>query len=164
MKKFALYLMLFLFSFNLLASERSLTTADRLDIIDVINNYGLAVDNKDYDLFRSLFFDDIEARLVFDPSFFGGEEIIINGLDKWVSYIKESGALFKTSQHLIANSLISYDGELVKVRSNLNSRGYYKEERGSSVSLWGYYETYMEKDKDVWKITKHTFFSLGAEE
>ena len=127
MKKFALYLMLFLFSFNLLASERSLTTADRLDIIDVINNYGLAVDNKDYDLFRSLFFDDVEARLVFDPSFFGGEEIIINGLDKWVSYIKESGALFKTSQHLIANSLISYDGELVKVRSNLNSRGYYKD-------------------------------------
>lgn len=164
MKKFALYLMLFLFSFNLLASERSLTTADRLDIIDVINNYGLAVDNKDYDLFRSLFFDDVEARLVFDPSFFGGEEIIINGLDKWVSYIKESGALFKTSQHLIANSLISYDGELVKVRSNLNSRGYYKEERGRSVSLWGYYETYMEKDKDVWKITKHIFFSLGAEE
>jgi len=49
MKKFALYLMLFLFSFNLLASERSLTTADRLDIIDVINNYGLAVDNKDYE-------------------------------------------------------------------------------------------------------------------
>ena len=116
------------------------------------------------DRFRSLFFDDVEARLVFDPSFFGGEEIIINGLDKWVSYIKESGALFKTSQHLIANSLISYDGELVKVRSNLNSRGYYKEERGRSVSLWGYYETYMEKDKDVWKITKHTFFSLGAEE
>ena len=104
MKKFALYLMLFLFSFNSLASERSLTTADRLDIIDVINNYGLAVDNKNYDLFRSLFFDDVEARLVFDPSFFGGEEIIINGLDKWVSYIKESGALFKTSQHLIANS------------------------------------------------------------
>ncbi len=163
MKKFALYLMLFLFSFNLLASERSLTTADRLDIIDVINNYGLAVDNKDYDLFRSLFFDDVEARLVFDPSFFGGEEIIINGLDEWVSYIKESGALFKTSQHLIANSLISYDGELVKVRSNLNSRGYYKGEEGGSVSLWGYYETYMLKDKDCWKITKHTFFSLGAE-
>ena len=115
MKKFTLYLILVLFSFNLFASERPLTTADRLDIIDVINNYGLAVDDKDYDLFRSLFFDDVEARLVFDPSFFGGEEIIINGLDKWVAYIKESGALFKTSQHLIGNPLISYDGELVKV-------------------------------------------------
>ena len=71
MKKFTLYLILVLFSFNLFASERPLTTADRLDIIDVINNYGLAVDNKDYDLFRSLFFNDVEARLVFDPSFFG---------------------------------------------------------------------------------------------
>ena len=107
MKKFTLYLILVLFSFNLFASERPLTTADRLDIIDVINNYGLAVDNKDYNLFRSLFFNDVEARLVFDPSFFGGEEIIINGLDKWVAYIKESGALFKTSQHLIGNPLIS---------------------------------------------------------
>ena len=164
MKKFTLYLILVLFSFNLFASERPLTTADRLDIIDVINNYGLAVDNKDYDLFRSLFFDDVEARLVFDPSFFGGEEIIINGLDNWVAYITDSGALFKTSQHLIGNPLISHDGELVKVRSNLNSRGYYKGEEGRSVSLWGYYETYMQKDKDSWKITKHTFFSLGADE
>ena len=111
-----------------------------------------------------LFFNDVEARLVFDPSFFGGEEIIINGLDKWVAYIKESGALFKTSQHLIGNPLISYDGELVKVRSNLNSKGYYKGEEGRSVSLWGYYETYMQRDKDSWKITKHTFFSLGADE
>ena len=101
--------------------------------------------------------------IIFIIRLFGGEEIIINGLDEWVSYIKESGALFKTSQHLIANSLISYDGELVKVRSNLNSRGYYKGEEGGSVSLWGYYETYMLKDKDCWKITKHTFFSLGAE-
>ena len=49
MKIFPLYLMLALFSFNLFASDRTLTTADRLDIIDVINNYGLAVDNKDYD-------------------------------------------------------------------------------------------------------------------
>ena len=55
MKKFALYLMLFLFSFNLLASERSLTTADRLDIFDVINNYGLAVDNKDYECLDHIF-------------------------------------------------------------------------------------------------------------
>ena len=52
MKKFTLYLILVLFSFNLFASERPLTTADRLDIIDVINNYGLAVDDKDYDLLK----------------------------------------------------------------------------------------------------------------
>ena len=81
-----------------------------------------------------------------------------------MEYIIESGSLFRSSQHLIGNSLITAMGSSVKVKSNLNSRGYYKDDINRSVSLWGYYETYLKKINGRWKIIRHDFYSLGAEE
>ena len=114
--------------------------------------------------FKSLFVKDVETKFVFDPSFFGGETIIIKGIDDYMEYIKASGSLFRSSQHLIGNLLISESGNSVKVKSNLNSRGYYKDDINRSVSLWGYYETYLKKINGHWKIIRHDFYSLGAEE
>jgi len=158
------FIFLLLLFVNVEIKAGSLSTADRLDIIDVMNKYGLAVDNKDYDLLASLFSDDVEARLIFDPTFFGGEDIIINGKEDYLAYIKEAGSLYRTSQHLIGNPLITIENELIKVRTNLNARGYYNDRVDHTVTLWGYYETYMKKEDNMWKIVKHTFFSIGAEE
>ena len=73
------FIFILLLFFNIEANANDLSTADRLDIIDVMNKYGLAVDTKDYHLLGSLFSDDVEARLIFDPTFFDGEDIIIKG-------------------------------------------------------------------------------------
>ncbi len=158
------FIFLLLLFVNVEIKAGSLSTADRLDIIDMMNKYGLAVDNKDYDLLASLFSDDVEARLIFDPTFFGGEDIIINGKEDYLAYIKEAGSLYRTSQHLIGNPLLTIENELIKVRTNLNARGYYNDRVDHTVTLWGYYETYMKKEDNMWKIVKHTFFSIGAEE
>ena len=106
----------------------------------------------------------MEARLIFDPTFFGGEDIIIKGKKEYLAYIKEAGGLYRTSQHMIGNPLITTEDGLIKVRTNLNARGYYNDRGDHSVTLWVYYETYMKKDHNLWKIVKHTFFSIGAEE
>lgn len=158
------FIFILLLFFNIEANANDLSTADRLDIIDIMNKYGLAVDAKDYQLLGSLFSDDVEARLIFDPTFFGGEDIIIKGKKEYLAYIKEAGSLYRTSQHLIGNPLITIENELIKVRTNLNARGYYNDSVDHSVTLWGYYETYMKKEDNLWKIVKHTFFSIGAEE
>ena len=47
---------------------------------------------------------------------------------------------------------------------DLNARGYYNDRIDHSVTLWGYYETFMKKKEGSWKIIKHSFFSIGAEE
>ena len=163
-KKILVLLSIFIFSLNTHLYGNNLSASDRLDIIDVINKYAHAVDEKNYVLFKSLFVKDVETKFVFDPSFFGGETIIIKGIDDYMEYIKASGSLFRSSQHLIGNSLISEIGNSVKVKSNLNSRGYYKDDINRSVSLWGYYETYLKKINGQWKIIRHDFYSLGAEE
>ena len=64
------FIFILLLFFNIEANANDLSTADRLDIIDIMNKYGLAVDAKDYQLLGSLFSDDVEARLIFDPTFF----------------------------------------------------------------------------------------------
>jgi len=163
-KKILVLLSIFIFSLNTHLYGDNLSASDRLDIIDVINKYAHAVDEKNYVLFKSLFVKDVETKFVFDPSFFGGETIIIKGIDDYMEYIKASGSLFRSSQHLIGNLLISESGNSVKVKSNLNSRGYYKDDINRSVSLWGYYETYLKKINGQWKIIRHDFYSLGAEE
>lgn len=162
--KILVLISVFVISINTQLYGDDLSTKDRLDIIDVINKYAHAVDEKNYVLFKTLFFKDVETKFVFDPSFFGGETIIIKGIDDYMEYIIESGSLFRSSQHLIGNSLITSKGDTVKVKSNLNSRGYYKDDINRSVSLWGYYETYLKKMEGNWKIVRHDFYSLGAEE
>ena len=162
--KILVFISIFVISINTQLYGNDLSTKDRLDIIDVINKYAHAVDEKNYVLFKTLFFKDVETKFVFDPSFFGGETIIIKGIDDYMEYIIESGSLFRSSQHLIGNSLITSKGDTVKVKSNLNSRGYYKDDINRSVSLWGYYETYLKKIEGNWKIVRHDFYSLGAEE
>jgi ketosteroid isomerase-like protein len=162
--KILVFISIFVISINTQLYGNDLSTKDRLDIIDVINKYAHAVDEKNYVLFKTLFFKDVETKFVFDPSFFGGETIIIKGIDDYMEYIIESGSLFRSSQHLIGNSLITSKGDTVKVKSNLNSRGYYKDDINRSVSLWGYYETYLKKMEGNWKIVRHDFYSLGAEE
>lgn len=162
--KISIFLLIFVISISSTLYGNSLSTFDRLNIIDIINKYAHAVDEKDYDLFKTLFIEDVETKFVFDPTFFGGETIIIKGIDDYMEYIKESGSLFRSSQHLIGNLLITATDSSVKVKSNLNSRGYYKDDINRSVSLWGYYETYLKKIDGNWKITRHDFYSLGAEE
>ena len=162
--KISIFLLIFVISISSTLYGNSLSTFDRLNIIDIINKYAHAVDEKDYDLFKTLFIEDVETKFVFDPTFFGGETIIIKGIDDYMEYIKESGSLFRSSQHLIGNILITATDSSVKVKSNLNSRGYYKDDINRSVSLWGYYETYLKKIDGNWKITRHDFYSLGAEE
>ena len=162
--KISIFLLIFVISISSTLYGNNLSTFDRLNIIDIINKYAHAVDEKDYDLFKTLFIEDVETKFVFDPTFFGGETIIIKGIDDYMEYIKESGSLFRSSQHLIGNLLITATDSYVKVKSNLNSRGYYKDDINRSVSLWGYYETYLKKIDGNWKITRHDFYSLGAEE
>ena len=162
--KILVLILIFVISINSQLYGNNLSVTDRLDIIDVINKYAHAVDEKDYDLFKTLFIEDVETKFVFDPSFFGGETIIIQGIDDYMEYIIESGSLFRSSQHLIGDSLITAMDSSVKVKSNLNSRGYYKDDINRSVSLWGYYEKYLKKINGKWKIIRHDFYSLGAEE
>ena len=106
---------------------------------------------------------DVEATFIFTPGFFDGQKVTIKGADDLIKFIKDAESAFAIGgQHLITNPLISREGDLIKVRSNLTWKAYYIDRPGTSVILWGYYETYMKKNDGQWKITKHTLNGLGS--
>ena len=141
----------------------NLSATDRLDIIGVMSTYGMAADTRDYELFRSLFHSEVEATFVFEPSFFDGDEVKVSGVDDLIDYIKASSTAFKVGgQHSITNPIISVEEGLIKVRCNVTWRAYYIDPPDRSISLWGYYETHMERIGGRWLIIKHSLFSLGS--
>ena len=59
--KISIFLLIFVISISSTLYGNSLSTFDRLNIIDIINKYAHAVDEKDYDLFKTLFIEDVES-------------------------------------------------------------------------------------------------------
>ena len=47
---------------------------DRFKIIETMNKYAIGIDTKNYDLFRSIFLDDVEVKVIYDPNWRGGGE------------------------------------------------------------------------------------------
>ena len=49
--------------------SKTVSAESRFEIIDVMNKYAIGIDTKDYKLFRSIFYDDVEVSIVYTPNF-----------------------------------------------------------------------------------------------
>tara|TARA_B100000123_G_C25739220_1_gene432977 strand:- start:356 stop:802 length:447 start_codon:yes stop_codon:yes gene_type:complete len=147
-------------NFNLQCKD--LTEMDRFKIIETMNKYAIGIDTKDYSLFRSIFLDDVKVKVIFDPNWREEGEVIFNSKEDWVAYVKESIDQYRATQHMLGNPMISFDGEIAVVRTDLQATHYYIDNPEVKTVLWGFYETHMVKDQN-WKIIKHILTSIGSE-
>ena len=163
MKKFLLTLLFgFIMTINFNAQTQELDTSDRVKIVENMNKYAIGIDTKDYELFRSIFLDDVEVTVIYDPNWRGGGEVKFIGKENWVKYVKETISQYRATQHMLDNPMISFDGEIAKVRTDLQASHYYIKDPEAKTTLWGFYETHMVKNEN-WKIIKHTLTSIGSE-
>jgi|TARA_B110000495_G_C22902366_1_gene526640 ketosteroid isomerase-like protein len=161
-KKILLTLILTIFLFGGTMAEE-LTTNDRLDIIDVMSSYAKGIDTKDFDFYGKIFSDDVEVNIIYDPNFRSGGQVTLNGKEEWVSYVKEAVSKYQSSQHMMGNPLIVYEGGIAKVRTDIQATHYYKEGDNKKSTLWGHYNTHMKKLNGSWKVVKHTLTSIGSD-
>ena len=155
-----LIIILMTMNFNLQAKD--LTEMDRFKIIETMNKYAIGIDTKDYLLFRSIFLDDVKVKVIFDPNWQEEGEVSFNSKEDWVAYVKESIDQYRATQHMLGNPMISFDGEIAVVRTDLQATHYYIDNPEVKTVLWGFYETHMVKDQN-WKIIKHILTSIGSE-
>ena len=92
---------------NAMASD--LSANDKFEIIDVMNNYAKGIDTKNYDLFRSIFDDNVEVNIIYDSSFRSGEPVSFDGIDSWVQYVENAISEYTSTQHMLGNPLIKYE-------------------------------------------------------
>ena len=161
-KKILLTLILITYLFEGAMAEE-LTTSDRLDIIDVMSSYAKGIDTKDFDFYEKIFSEDVEVNIIYDPNFRSGDQVILNGKEEWISYVKEAVSKYKSSQHMLGNPLISFEDGIAKVRTDIQATHYYKEGTDKKSTLWGHYVTHMKKIDDSWKVVKHTLTSIGSD-
>ncbi|MAC08684.1 MAG: hypothetical protein CML74_02640 [Rhodobiaceae bacterium] len=144
------------------AMAGDLSANDKFEIIDVMNNYAKGIDTKNYDLFRSIFDDNVEVNIIYDSSFRSGEPVSFDGIDSWVEYVENAISEYRTTQHMLGNPLIKYENGVAKARTDLQATHYYKDKDNEKTTLWGYYDTHMVNKDGSWKIIKHTLTSIGS--
>ena len=141
--------------------SKTVSAESRFEIIDVMNKYAIGIDTKDYKLFRSIFYDDVEVSIVYTPNFGTGNTVNIKGADNWVDYVDNEISKFRNTQHMLGNPMISYDGKVAIVRTDLRAIHYYADRPDKSTTFWGYYETHMVNEGE-WKVIKHTLTGIGT--
>ncbi|NQV20344.1 MAG: nuclear transport factor 2 family protein [Rhodospirillales bacterium] len=77
----------------------------RAEISDVLNNYGMSIDFKDYDLLRSCFVDDVAVNFTSL-----GEGFVFKGGDEWTAKIRDLTEGLDATQHIITNHDHKLDG------------------------------------------------------
>ena len=143
-------------------STESIKLAEKQAVMEVMFNYALAADTKDYDLMRSLMSDDAKVHMLFDKDFLGGQKVSFDNVNNFIAFVKETTADYRASQHLLSNPLVGFDNEVATIRTNLMGTAFFKDPEVPSTVLWGFYETSMRKVDGHWKIAELVFTSIAS--
>lgn len=130
------------------------TMADRAAIQDVMLKYAAGVDERDLNLYRSCFADNVEIVN------FGSQTY--QGIDSWADYVWAALEKYQATQHMLGPSLITLDGGKASVRTDVQALHFLKEAESKTFILWATYKTEMQRLQDDWKITHHTLHVTGT--
>lgn len=129
-------------------------TADRIALQDVLLNYTKAVDERDDDLYCSLFTED--CLIV------GMGATDINGIDAWYKAWKIALSNYGTTQHMLGPMLATVNGDTATTRSDLQALHYLADEPEKTFTLWATYLTDMVRRDGQWKISRHELVVRGS--
>lgn len=128
--------------------------ADRLAITDVLLTYAKGVDERELELYRSVFADDVEVV--------GFGEETVHGADAWREYVESALSRFGATQHMLGPPLIRVDGDVAHARTDVQALHYMKDAPDTTMTLWATYETDLARRGGTWKITRHELVPRGT--
>lgn len=119
------------------------TVSDKLEIHELLARYARGVDDKDWELYRSVFTDD--AFIDYSSAGF-----VAGPRDEVVAALSQAFAAMPWSQHYITNVEIAVDGDTAAVRAMFYNPMHLPGMADSS-SCGGYYFHDMVRTADGWK-------------
>lgn len=127
------------------------TLSDRAEISEVFNRYAIAVDTRNWSLFRSLFTEDAEA------DFSSMHPDVVYSGTAWTDYAERTMAGLHATHHIITNHSHDIQGDTAKCTAYLHGQHIAKNEAGDLVSciLGGYYSYDMVRTSEGWKIKRY---------
>ena len=127
---------------------------DRWAVQDVMQSYAKGVDDRDLDLYRSCFADDVEVV--------GFGEETVHGGDAWRDYVVNALERFGSTQHMLSPVMAQIDGDVAECRTDVQAWHELKEPAGQTLTLWATYLTRMSRTGAGWKIVRHELVARGT--
>lgn len=128
--------------------------ADRIALMDVMLKYAASVDDRNLELYRSCFADDVEVVGFGDQTY--------HGADAWTDYVRQALERFGPTQHMLSPQLATIDGDTAHCRTDVQALHYMKDAADTTLTLWATYETEMKRIDGVWKISRHQLVPRGT--
>lgn len=128
--------------------------ADRIALMDVMATYAKGVDERDMELYRSCFTDDVEVVG------FGAETY--KGGDEWTAYVVNALKQFGPTQHMMGPQLADIDGDKAHCRTDVQAHHYMADDPKTTLTLWATYNCDMRRVDGKWKICRHELVSRGT--
>jgi 3-phenylpropionate/cinnamic acid dioxygenase small subunit len=123
--------------------------ADRLEIVDLLNRYAVAIDDKDWEALSEVFCDDCTA----DYGQFG----TFNGVDAVVAWMAPTHADL-TTQHAMANMVIAIDQDTATARSYVHV--FLRPDQSPSFRVGGAYRDELRRVDGRWKIANRVYTTI----
>jgi len=128
--------------------------ADRIALMDVMATYAKGVDERDLELYRSCFTDDVEVVG------FGAEKY--HGGDEWTAYVIDALKQYGPTQHMLGPQLATIDGDKAQCRTDVQAHHYMADDPKTTLTLWATYKTDMVRIDGKWKINRHELVPRGT--
>lgn len=127
--------------------------ADRFALQDVMSRYAAGVDERDFDLYASVFDDEVEV-VGFTPE-------TVHGRDAWVAYVREALGNYDATQHMLGPVYAEIDGDRAHCRTDVQALHYMAGTEDDILTLWATYRSDMRRDGDSWRIVRHELVRRG---
>jgi 3-phenylpropionate/cinnamic acid dioxygenase small subunit len=127
--------------------------ADRFAIKELIASYAAGLDARDWELWRSVFLDEV----IFDLSSWTGIEPRRLETDRVVRAQSHIFAELSVTQHFMTNHRIAIDGNNARVLAHMRAE-HWLDSPGSEgtdrYTMFGYYDDKLVRTGDGWKIAE----------
>ena len=124
--------------------------SDRAEILDLCSRYARALDDKDWDLMRTVFTEDAYADFAMGKVFKGVDEIL--------AACKAVMENLDQTQHFLGNHEIAVDGDRAQGRHRVIGSAFLREAVGApSLSELGEYVGEYVRTEQGWQISRFEF-------
>ena len=132
----------------------SLSTAgEKIKIIELLNQFGMAIDLRDWDSFRGLFAESV----VFDYSSIGEVASTLKPQEIADTARQDLGG-FQATQHTITNHQVELSGNTANCKAYVRAMHVLpNEEMESMLEMGGHYTSELTRIDAEWKITSWKF-------
>ena len=124
--------------------------ADRIRIIELVNQFGMAIDLRDWESFRRLFTNSVE----FDYSSIGETAGRLQ-LDDIVNTARRDLGGFQATQHIITNHQVKLLNNDATCYAHVRAQHFLPNDRGKpTFEMGGYYTVGLVRTDSDWKIQR----------